>query len=93
MVTIQYITLIINTSIVTNVFRKPWEHSIIIPVHKSGDIEELRNFRKLIYFQSSQKNRKSHLNSINGVLRENYTLLNESQYMPIAITAPQNKHW
>ena len=44
-VTIPYITLIINTSIVTKVFPKPWEHSIIIPIHKSGDIEEPTNFR------------------------------------------------
>ena len=38
MVTIRYITLIINTSIVTKAFPKPWKHSIIIPIHKSGDI-------------------------------------------------------
>ena len=33
-------TLIVNTSIATKVFPKPWKHSIIIPIHKSGDIEE-----------------------------------------------------
>ena len=44
MVTIPYITLMINTSIVINVFPKPWKHSIIIPIHKSGDIEETTNF-------------------------------------------------
>ena len=47
MVTIPYITLIINTSIVTKVFPKPWKHSIIIPIHKSGDIEEPTNFRPI----------------------------------------------
>ena len=36
MVTIPYITLIINRSIVTKVFPKPWKHSIVIPIHKSG---------------------------------------------------------
>ena len=43
MVTIPYITLIINTSIVTKVFPKPWKHCII-PIHKAGDIEEPTNF-------------------------------------------------
>ena len=47
MVTIPYITLIINTSIATKVFQKPWKHSIIIPIHKSGDIEEQTNFRPI----------------------------------------------
>ena len=47
MVTSPYITLIINTSIVTKVFRKPWKHSIIIPIHKSCDIEESTNFRPI----------------------------------------------
>ena len=33
MVTIPYITLIINTSIVTKVFPKPWKHSIDEPTN------------------------------------------------------------
>ena len=45
--TIPYINLIINTSIVTNLFPKPWKHSIIIPIHKSGDIEEPTNFKPI----------------------------------------------
>ena len=47
MLTIPYITLIINTSIVTIVFPKPWKHSVIIPIHKSGDIEEPTNSRPI----------------------------------------------
>ena len=47
MVTFPYITLIINTSRVTKVFPKPWKHSIIIPIQKSGDIEEPTNFRPM----------------------------------------------
>ena len=47
MVSITYIALIINTSIVTNVFPKPRKHSIIIPIHKFGDIEEPINFRPI----------------------------------------------
>ena len=68
MVTIPYITLIINTSIVTKVFPKPWKHSIIIPIHKSGDIEERTNFRPINLLSILSKNvKKSHINSINGV--------------------------
>ena len=47
MVTITYIPLIIITSIATKVFHKQWKHSIIIPIHKSGDIEEPTNFRPI----------------------------------------------
>ena len=36
-VTIIYITLIINASKVTKVFPKPWKYSKIISIHKSGD--------------------------------------------------------
>ena len=72
MATIKYITLIINTSIVINVFPKPWKHSIIIPIHKAGDIEEPTNFRTInllpiLYIKNIGK---SHINSINGVLRK-----------------------
>ena len=31
----------------TKVFPKPWKHSIIIPINKSGDIEEPTNFRPI----------------------------------------------
>ena len=49
MVTIPYITLIINTSIITTkVFPELSKHPIIIiPIHKSGDIEEPTNFRPI----------------------------------------------
>ena len=40
MVTIPYITLIINTSVATKVYPKPWKHSVIIPIHKSDKILE-----------------------------------------------------
>ena len=80
MVTIPYISLIINTSIVTKVFPKPWKHSIIIPIHKSDDIEEPTIFISINLFQFYKKARKCFLNSIiNRVLRKN-KLLNESEY-------------
>ena len=54
MATIPYITLI-NKSKVTNVFPKPWKHSIIIPIHKSCDIEEPTNFRPINLLQILSK--------------------------------------
>ena len=47
MAAIIYITLIIDTSMVKKVFPKPRKHSIIIPIHKSGAIEEPTNFRPI----------------------------------------------
>ena len=71
MVTIPNITLIINTSMVTKVFPKPWKHSIIIPIHKSGDIEEPTNFRIINLLPIPSKILgNSHINSINVVLRK-----------------------
>lgn len=46
-VTIQYITLIINTSIVTKIFPKSWKHAIIIALHKSGETDDPSNFRPI----------------------------------------------
>ena len=45
MVTIQYITLIINISIIMKVFIEYLKNSIKTPIHKSGDIKEATNFR------------------------------------------------
>ncbi len=39
-----YITSIINTSIVTDVFPTGWKHALVIPLFKSGDISDPRNF-------------------------------------------------
>ena len=78
MVTIPYITLIINTSMVTKVFPTLWKHSIIIPIHKSGDIEEPTNFRPINLLPILSKIlEKILLTHINWVLRNN-NLLNEN---------------
>ena len=80
MVTILYITLIINTSIVTNVFPKPWKHSIIIPIHKSGDIEEPTNFRSINLLPILSKILEKVISTQLTKYLENYNLLNENQY-------------
>ena len=77
MFTIPYITLIINTSIVTKVFPKPWKHSIIIPIHESGDIEEPTNFRPI---NSYEKILEKVISTQLTEYLENNNLLNESQY-------------
>ena len=80
MVTIPYITLIINTSIVTNVFPKPWKHSIIIPIHKLGDIEEPTNFRSTNLLPILSKILEKVISTQLTAYLENNNLLNASQY-------------
>ena len=80
MVAIPYITLIIITSIVTKVFPKPWKHSIIIPIHKSGDIEEPTNFRQINLLPILSKTLEKVLSTQLTECLENNNLLNESQH-------------
>ena len=40
-----YVTVIINTSIVTGVYPSIWKHPLVDPNHKSGDINDPSNFR------------------------------------------------
>ena len=80
MVTIPYITLIINTSIVTMVLPKPWKHSIIIPIHKSGDVEEPTNFRPINLLPILSKILEKVISTQLMENLENNNLLNESQY-------------
>ena len=46
-VLIFYITVIVNTSIVTGVFAKLWKHPHVIPYFKSGDTENVGNYRPI----------------------------------------------
>ena len=91
MVTIPYITLIIDTSIVTKAFPKPWKHSIIASIHKSCDIEELTNFRPINLLPILSKILEKVISTQLTEYLENNNLLKVN--MPTAITAPQNKHW
>ena len=80
MVTIPYITLIINTSIVTKVYPKPWKHSIITPIHKSGDIEEPTNFRPIHLLPILSKILEKIISIQLTDYLEKHNLSNESQY-------------
>ena len=42
-----YLTIIINTSIVTGIYPSIWKHSLINPKHKKGDTDNPSNFRPL----------------------------------------------
>nr|XP_027223246.1 uncharacterized protein LOC113815354 [Penaeus vannamei] len=42
-----YLTVIINTSLVTGDFPSLWKHGIITPVLKSGDKDEVNNYRPI----------------------------------------------
>lgn len=40
-----YITVIVNTSIVTGMCPRLWKYSLVVPAHKGGDMEEIGNYR------------------------------------------------
>ena len=42
-----YYAVIVNTSIVTGKYPTLWKHPLISPIHKSGDFEEVGNFRPI----------------------------------------------
>ena len=46
-VLIFYIFIIINTSIVTGIFPKSWKHPYVIPFFKSGDADNVSNYRPI----------------------------------------------
>ena len=46
-VTAFYITICINTSIVTGTYPVPWKHSLTLPTFKSGDPDEITNYRPI----------------------------------------------
>ena len=46
-VIINYITIIINTSIVTGKFPSLWKHATVIPIFKNGDRNDINNYRPI----------------------------------------------
>ena len=40
-----YLTITVNTSIVTGSYPLLWKHAIVVPFHKSGDAEDVNNYR------------------------------------------------
>ncbi len=46
-VIIPYLTCILNTSIVTGSFPSLWKHAIVVPIYKTGDVNEPKNYRPI----------------------------------------------
>ena len=46
-VTAFYITIIVNTSIVTGIYATMWKHALVVPAFKSGDFDDPSNFRPI----------------------------------------------
>ena len=46
-VTVFYILIYVNTSIVTGVHPDLWKHPYVVPVFKSGDVENVGNYRSI----------------------------------------------
>ncbi len=44
---ITYLTCIINTSIVTGIFPERWKHAIVVPIFKTGDVMEPKDYRPI----------------------------------------------
>ncbi len=42
-----YLTVIVNTSLTTGVFPENWKHAIVIPLFKTGDPENVSNYRPI----------------------------------------------
>ena len=42
-----YITVIVNTSIVTNAYPNLWKNPYAIPAYKSGDVDNVTNYRPI----------------------------------------------
>ena len=47
-VIITYLTCILNTSIVTGSFPSLWKHAIVVPIFKSGDVNEPKDYRPIL---------------------------------------------
>ena len=75
-----YLTIIINTSIVTSSFPSLYKHSLISPIFKSGDPDDVNNYRPIaILSVVSKVIEKIISNQLKEFLEEN-KLLSETQH-------------
>jgi len=72
-----YLTVIINTSIVTGVYPSLWKHGIITPIFKSGDRDEINNYRPITILPIISKVlEKIVANQLTSFLEENNLISN-----------------
>ena len=72
-----YLTVIINTSIVTGVYPSLWKHGIITPIYKSGDTDEINNYRPITILPVISKVlEKIAANQLTAFLEENNLISN-----------------
>jgi len=75
-----YLTVIINTSIVTGTYPSLWKHGIITPIFKSGDAEQLNNYRPITLLPVISKVlEKIVANQLSTFLESNH-LISETQH-------------
>ncbi len=79
-VTLKYITVIINTSIVTNSFPEQWKHAEIFLIHKSGDPTEPANFRPISLLPTLSKILEKVVANQLILYLESENLLNKHQF-------------
>ncbi len=77
-----YLTLIINTSIVTGVFPTLWKHVLVIPIFKNGDVRDQANYRPISLFRIISKVlEKSCHDSVNAIFRIQQTSFHLSTWI------------
>ncbi len=75
-----YLTCIVNTSIVTGIVPTAWKHALVIPLFKSGDVNDFNNFRPVSLLPIiSEKFKKIVSNQLTNFL-ETKKLLSNSQH-------------
>ena len=75
-----YITVIINTSIVTGLFPGLWKHPHVIPIFKSGDVKNVGNYRPISLLSILSKLLEKIIAIQLMSFLEKYNLLSSSQH-------------
>ena len=75
-----YITIIVNTSIVTNIYPMSWKYPHVIPAFKGGDSEDISNYRPISLLPVISKVLEKIVSSQLTAYLETNNLLSKSQH-------------
>ena len=75
-----YITIIVNTSIVTNIYPSSWKYPHVIPAFKGGDSEDISNYRPISLLPVISKVLEKIISSQLTTYLEANKLLSKSQH-------------